>query len=109
MTLKKYGDKIPGSDYRVVRLPFPVTAVSKAYIGKVGCACGCGGNYYYADISKAEDWQLTKKDQKSNTKMIKFAYNRVKKLGKMQGIEVLKDHIYSVEGPTRAVRLYLRN
>ena len=39
--------------------------------------------------------------------MIKFAYNKVKKLGKTEGIQVIDNKIFSWEGPNRAIRLYL--
>lgn len=100
---------IPGRcDKIVFRLPFLVSKVKQAYIGKQDCACGCGGKYYYKNISDAEDWQLFSTDQKKHSRGIRFAYNKVKRLGAKQGIEVIDNYIYSVELPNRAYRLYLK-
>ena len=106
----------PGTCDKVVfTLPFPVSSVKKVYIGKQGCACGCGGNYYASNMAedniktgyKYHDNENDPKKQKLQNRMIKFAYNKVKKLGKTEGIQVIDNKIFSWEGPNRAIRLYL--
>lgn len=107
MTLKKFPGVKGSHDYKVIRLPFQVKDIFSVYIGKQGCACGCSGKYYYKDISKQDSCKITG-DQKKNNRMIKWAYNKVKK-ARTSGIQVIEDYIYSLEGETRAVRLYLHD
>lgn len=86
---------------------FPLEDVITVYIGKTGCACGCGGKYYYKDIRKKANWQLDAKDQKTNNKMIKMVYNKIKKLAAIHGATVYDKEI--VEVGNRAYRLYFKD
>lgn len=95
---------------QVMKLPFKIEDVYNAYAGKDGCACGCGGKYYYRDIKDAEDWQLFSKEQSKHTRGIKFVYNKLNRLAEQNGlaIEVQDDYIYYIEVDGKAWRIYLR-
>jgi len=78
-------------------LPFKLEDIEQAYIGKQGCACGCGGNYYEQD----------------NPKMLKSLITKALKLLKTENLERvgkdLKEHmIYSIELETKAIRFYVK-
>jgi len=83
----------------ITTLP-PLSAVTAAYSGRPGCACGCRGKYYYADITKKEDWQLDLKSQAANTKMIKRIYKIFLvnlALGKVYGWEEYKGEFVALD------------
>jgi hypothetical protein len=52
----------------------PIEYVKQAYSGKPGCACGCRGKYYFANVKDVEDWRLDYKDQKKNSLGIRRIY-----------------------------------
>ena len=69
-----------------------ITKINQVYLGKQGCACGCGGNYH--ETERMKKTALTKLEQRAS-----------------EGLEInvglAEDKsIISWEGETRAVRIY---
>lgn len=73
-----------------------IDEINRSYIGKQGCACGCGGNYH--ETNRMKKSSLTKLKTKCND-------------GEL--IEVVKGimgdtNIICWEGETRAIRIYTK-
>jgi hypothetical protein len=93
----------------VHEIPFSVEQVKQAYRGKPNhCMCGCAGNYYYADVTKAEDWQLTIKEQDRNTRAIQNIYNKMKENANL-GVGVIDGNIYTVVVGSTQYTIYLED
>ena len=88
--------------------------VSKAYTGKVGCACGCNGNYYVASHFGVENGN---KDcgyeayTECNDRAVKMAVNKLNSLIDWSNPNEVKKHVndewaYVDHGIDRTITLY---
>lgn len=74
--------------------------VTKAYSGKVGCMCGCNGDYAYA-VTPDHDWQ-----GEINLNKVKTRYNKVMK-DPNKKVDLDANCVY-VENETRTTVIYFK-
>ncbi len=95
------------------QLPFSIKDIHQVYIGKDGCACGCGGNYYRGAKYNRDVKTygiLTVEEKKKHSRMVKFAYNKLNKLWSIgKDIGVQGEYIFWWEANGRALRIYLHD
>jgi len=98
---------------KINQLPFKIKDIHQVYIGKTGCACGCGGNYYRGakyDRDLKSYGVLTATEKKRHARMVKFAYNKLnKKWAIGRDIGAQDGYIFYYEASRRAIRIYLHD
>jgi len=83
--------------------------VTKTYSGKTGCACGCGGDYYYMPSESKPDYE------QANLRGAKMRVNKIiKAFADGRPVEVFHyddESIYELENETgtRVVRVYVQH
>ena len=95
--ITKDGNERQIKEETINELPFLITDIKKVYIGKQGCACGCGGNYY----------------EQNNLRMLKLLMTKFKRLAETNPIETYDENwedekMYAIELENRAIRFYIK-
>ena len=63
------------SDKVIINKLLPISAVTRVYSGRPGCACGCRGKYYASDIKYATSYLSPEEKKKEvNMKMVRRVY-----------------------------------
>jgi hypothetical protein len=69
-----------------------ISNFNTAYTGKQGCACGCGGNYFY--------------DERNFKRVLNLIRKRESEGNPIEVSKGINEYIVSYEGDIRAARIY---
>jgi hypothetical protein len=99
-------------DYKIYELPrIKWNNINCTYIGKPhSCMCGCSGKYSYIKETQIYAGKNRGYDVPANDiheKSVKFTINKLQKF-QTNGIEVIKDYIYSLNIGNKQYTLYLQ-
>jgi hypothetical protein len=99
-------------DKKIYKLPFDVSKIYTAYVGKPHkCMCGCSGTYYYStmgynELKKQKSYEV--EGEKPNDAKVARIYNKMK-ANATRGVEVIGDYIYTVIVGQTQYTVYLHN
>lgn len=98
-----------------MRLTIKRDRILKAYNGRVGCMCGCNGNYAYpttitpAEIQAHQGWCPSDEDYNDNA--VKLRIGRIENLintGAATEVNITDQYIYVEYGNNRCFAVYFR-
>ena len=79
-----------------VKVQVKVSKVTHAYNGRVGCMCGCNGDYVYTEAAKGPGYKVDRNDRKVASRVAQM--NRLLSSGDYDELDVGSTYVYVQRG-----------